>query len=92
MVLVTVIMDASFHCVILKPPALLRRDGFRRDVSEIKDLFGDVITVNSRLSRERWVGPVVIYIEFSDAVMVVVMGKEFAELEGNVFHEETWRM
>ena len=90
-VLVAVIIDASFHCMILKPPALLRRDGFGRDVSEIEDLFGDVIIVDSRVGRERWVGPVIIYIEFSDAMVVVVVGEEFAELEGNFFHEETWR-
>ena len=91
MVLVAVIIDASFHCVILKPPALLRRDGFRRDVGEIEDLFGDVIIFNSRMGRERWVRAVVIYIEFSDAMVVVVVGEELAELEGNIFHEETWR-
>ena len=90
-VLVAVIKYTSFHCVILKPPALLRRNGFGRDVSEIEDLFGDVIIVKSRMGRERWVGPVVIYIEFSDAMVVVVVGEEFAELEGNFFHEETWR-
>ena len=90
-VLVAVFTDASIHCVILKPPALLRRDGFGRDVSEIEDLFGDVIVVNSRMGRERRVGPVVIYIEFSDAMVVVVVCEEFAELEGHFFHEETWR-
>ena len=90
-VLVAVIKDASFHYVILKPPALLRRDGFGRDVSEIENLFGDIIIVNSRMGRERWVGSVVIYIEFSDAMVVVMVGEELAELEGNFFHEETWR-
>ena len=91
MVLVAVILDASFHCVILEPPALLRRDGFGRDVGEIEDLFGDVIVVKFRIGRERRVGPIVIYIEPSDTMVVVVMGEKFAELEGNFFHEETWR-
>ena len=91
MVLVAVIIDASFHCMILKPPALLRRDSFGCNVSEIEDVFRDVIVVNSRVGREGWIGSVVIYIEFSDAMVVVVVGEELAELEGNVFHEETWR-
>lgn len=88
MVLMALIMDTSVHCVILKPPALLRKNGFGRDISEIEDLFGDVIV---KVGRERWVGPVVIYIEFSDAMVIVVVGEEFAEFEGNFFHEETWR-
>lgn len=90
-VLVAVIIDTSVHYVILKPPPLLRRDGFWRNVGEIEDLFGNVIVVNARMGRERWVGPVVVYIELSDAMMVVVVGEEFAELERNIFHEETWR-
>ena len=89
MVLMAVIIDTSVHCVILKPPAIFRKDGFRRDVSEIEDFFGDVIIV--KMGRERWVGAVVIYIEFSDAMVIVVVGEEFAEFEGNFFHEETWR-
>ena len=89
MVLVTVLPDASVHCVILKSPAGLRRHGLGRDVSEVEDLFGDVIIVNSRMRRDRWIGPVVIHIEFSNAMVVVVVGKEFAELKGNVFHKET---
>ena len=89
MVLMAVIIDTSVHCVILKPPALLRKDGFGCDMSEIEDLFGDVIVV--KMGRERWVGPVVIYIEFSDAMVVVVVGEEFVEFKRNLFHEETWR-
>ena len=89
MVLVAVLPDTSVHCVILKPPTGVRRHGLGRDVGEIEDLFGDVVIVNSRMRRDRWIGPVVIYIEFSDAMVVVVVGKELAELERNVFHEET---
>ena len=89
-VLVAVFIDTLVHYVILKPPALLLRDGFGRDVGEIEDLFGDVIIINVRMGLERWVGPVVIYIELSDAMVVVVVGEEFAELEGNILHEETW--
>ena len=89
MVLIAVIIDTSFHCVILKPPALLRSDGFGRDISEIEDLLRDVVIV--KMGRERWVGTIVIYIEFSDAMVIVVVCEEFAEFEGNFFHEEAWR-
>ena len=44
-VLVAVIVDASCHCVILKPRTLILRHGFGRDVSEIEDFFGNVIIV-----------------------------------------------
>ena len=89
MMLVAVIADAIFHYLILQPKTLILGDGFRRDVGEIEDFFGNVIIIYCRLVRERWVGPVVVYIEFSDAVVVVVMVDEFTELNGNFFHEET---
>ena len=89
-VLVAVFSDASFHRVVLQMRALVLGDGFRGDVGEVEDVFGDVVVVYSWIFGERWVGPVVIYIELSDAVVVVVVGEKFAQLDGNIFHHETW--
>ena len=91
-VLVAVLFDASFHGGILQPRTLILRDGLGRNVREIEDFFGDIIIVDPRMGRESWVGPIIIYIEFSDAVMIVVVGEKFPELDGNIFHEETWRI
>ena len=89
MVLVAVGFNALLHDPVLEMLALVRRDGFGRDVGEVENFFRDIVIVESWMSRERRVGPVVVQIESSDAMVVVVVGEEFAELDCNVFYKET---
>ena len=66
MVLVAVFFNALFHDLVLEMLALVRRDGFGRDVGEGEDFFRDIVTVESWMSREKRVGPVVVQVESSD--------------------------
>ena len=78
-VLVAVVADAAFHCVLLEVFALGGAVGHRvrGDVGEVLRRGGDVVCGEGGVLRERGVGAVVVDVEAPDGVVVVVVGEEF---------------
>ena len=88
MMLLAMVFDATFHSTLLKALAVRRADRLRFNVGEVKDGGRHVIGRLDRIGGKMGFGAVVVDIKASNAMVVVVVGKEFTEFYRVIFDEK----
>ena len=90
MVLLAMLPDAAFHSTLLKALAVSRAHGLRFNVGEVKDGGRHVVGRLDRVGGKVGYGAVVVDVKVSDAMMIVVMGKEFTKFFRVIFDKEAY--
>ena len=90
MVLLAMLPDAAFHSTLLKALAVSRAHGLRFNVGEVKDGGRHVVGRLDRVGGKVGYGAVVVDVKVSDAMMIVVMGKEFTKFFRVIFDKKAY--